>query len=192
MNRTCIVLACSTIEDLPSHWQQFSHIDCYGEIKHAKDFTDCDNVTIHNQFFEIGKNEIPTIPYSLGFIRHPDPWGEPRNWIKAIAGLSECLQGELVCEFWYPHEILAFHFLLTAMLDKDQVKFISAQQLKDIRDWNNFQASWQLNAIKLSADMLTLYQKEKQHLLQNFYTNMGPLYKDISLAEALDKIAATV
>lgn len=184
---TCIVLAFSTLQDLPTNWTSFERIDCYGEVdpKCLESKKGNERIIVHNQFFAIGKNILPTTPYQECFIRHPDPWGEPRNWIQAIAGLGECLQGKLTCEFWYPHEIIAFHFLLVSLLSKDQVTFIHAEQVADSNNWDNFRADWKINAISLQTDMLEQYQREKQTILQNFYTLIGKFYRSIEIDEAI-------
>ncbi len=183
----CIVLAFSTLQDLPHNWLSFDRIDCYGEVelKDSESEVNGSKVIIHNEFFAIGKNSLPDDPYQECFIRHPDPWGEPRNWVQAIAGLGECLQGKLTCEFWYPHEIIAFHFLLISLLSKDQATFIHAEQVADSNNWDNFSASWKINAISLQTDMLKQYQREKQTILQNFYTNIGKFYRDLTADEAV-------
>lgn len=186
----CIVLAFSNLKDLPQNHTAFELIDCYGEID-CNDFDPTSinsNIVIHRELFAIGKNIIPETPYNAGFIRHPDPWGEPRNWIQAIAALGECLQGNLTCEFWYPHEIIAFHFLLVSLLSQEQVRFLHAEQTADSNDWDNFSASWKINAISLQSDMLDHYQKEKQTLLERFYNQIGKFYREISLEEAINII----
>jgi hypothetical protein len=186
----CIVLAFSTLQDLPNNWSSFERIDCFGEValKETEINANRQKIIIHNEFFAIGKNSLPDTPYQECFIRHPDPWGEPRNWIQAIAGLGECLKGKLIGEFWYPHEIIAFHFLLVSLLNKDQVNFIHAEQLADSNNWDNFGASWQINAISLQSAMLDQYQREKQTILQNFYTSIGKFYREITVDEAITLI----
>lgn len=181
----CIVLAFSNLSDLPANKAAFEIIDCYGEVELNMPKQTDTNITIHQELFAIGKNTLPETPYQEAFIRHPDPWGEPRNWIQAIAALGECLQGKLICEFWYPHEIIAFHFLLVSLLSPEQVKFIEATQVADCNDWDNFSASWHFNAISLQANMLEHYQKEKQNILQRFYKQVGKFYREISLEEAI-------
>ncbi len=177
----CIVLAFSTAKDLPHNYKDFTVVDCYGEWSEADTTKLAPNIVVHQQLFEVGKTPVLNTLYSEGFIRHPDPWGEPRNWMQAIAALGECLQGPLTCEFWYPHEIVAFHFLLTSILSSEQVRFIHAQQIEDANEWDNYSASWEINATSLQADMLAQYQKEKQGILQYFYTNIGTFYRDTSI-----------
>lgn len=186
----CIVLAFSNVNDLPANKDSFELIDCYGEVE-LKDSDHqglSSNLVVHRELFTIGKNTLPETPYNEGFIRHPDPWGEPRNWIQAIAALGECLQGKLTCEFWYPHEIIAFHFLLVSLLSHEQVRFRHAKQIADSNGWDNFSASWQINAISLQANMLDHYQKEKQTILERFYNQIGKFYRTVSLDEAINII----
>lgn len=182
-----LVLAFSSLEDLPTDWESYKHIDAYGQIT-SPELSYPANIHLHDRFFEIGKVTIPKPPYSFCFIRHPDPWGEPRSWMQAIAALGECLQGRLQCEFWHPHEIIAFHFLLTQVLSSDQVHFESAIQIADVGEWANFSVSWTINPITLQKDMLEQYQKEKQQILQQFFNTIGQYYQETSLQEAITKI----
>ena len=179
----CIVLAFSTVKDLPHNHNDFTIVDCYGECSEADTTKLAPNIVVHQELFEVGKTNLLNTLYNDAFIRHPDPWGEPRNWMQAIAALGECLQGHLTCEFWYPHEIIAFHFLLTSILSSEQVMFVHAQQIEDANEWDNYSASWEINAVSLQADMLAQYQKEKQGILQYFYTNIGIFYRDISIEQ---------
>ena len=187
--KKCLVLAFSTLEDLPTPWENIEHIDAYGQIKNPE-LDVPSNLHIHDRFFEIGKVVTPTIPYDSCFIRHPDPWGEPRSWIQAIAALGECLQGDLRCEFWHPHEIIAFHFLLTEVLSPKQAQFQTAQQINDVGEWNNFSSSWKINFVEIQKEMLSLYQKKKQKILQDFYNTIGKYYKITPLSEAIAIISS--
>ncbi len=177
----CIVLAFSTVKDLPNNYKDFTVVDCYGECREVDTIKLASNIVVHQELFEVGKTNLPNTLYNEGFIRHPDPWGEPRNWMQAIAALGECLQGQLNCEFWYPHEIIAFHSLLTSILSPVQVRFMRAQQIEDANEWDNYSASWEINSVSLQADMLAQYQKEKQGILQYFYTNIGTFYRDTTI-----------
>lgn len=177
----CIVLAFSTVQDLPNNHAIFWSVDCYGQYNTSAPHKLPSNIVVHQGLFEVGKTTIPNTLYSEGFIRHPDPWGEPRNWMQAIAALGECLQGKLTCEFWYPHEIIAFHFLLSSILSQEQIKFLHAEQIEDANEWDNYSACWEINAINLQTKMLDQYQKEKQGILQYFYTNIGSFYQDTSI-----------
>lgn len=183
----CLVLAFTSIEDLPRNWQDMAHIDAYGELEKI-DHTQLSRhpqIHLHNQFFEIGKAEQSPQSYNYCFIRHPDPWGEPRNWMKAIAAIAECVQGQLNCEFWYPHEIVAFHYLLKELLGEN-INFIQANQTDSIGDWKNFVAAWQVNQDKLLTNMHTVYQNNKHSILQKLYNNIGQYYNQaISLDNAL-------
>lgn len=177
----CIVLAFSTGKDLPNNHKDFTIVDCYGQY-HGTDSTKlAPNIVVHDELFEVGKTTVPNTLYNEGFIRHPDPWGEPRNWMQAIAALGECLQGKLTCEFWYPHEIIAFHFLLNSILSQEQVKLLQAKQIEDANQWDNYSASWGINAVRLQTNMLEQYQKEKHGILQYFYANIGTFYRDTTI-----------
>lgn len=186
----CLVLAFENFDDLPKNWRDFDVIDAYGASK----LTDKDikkfvgdspvKLKIRNQFFEIKNLQKSEQTYDLCFIRHPDPWGEPRNWLQAIAALGECLKGNLNGEFWFPHEVVAFHFLLASLLGKENVKFLTGKQIEKVDDWKNYSAEWEINSVAIQSDMLSVYQTKRQEILQRFYKEMGRNYRDnFTLAE---------
>ncbi len=188
----CLVLAFETFDDLPKNWRDFDIIDAYG----ASEVTDAGiagrvsdssvKLKIHNRFFEINSFKKPEQAYDLCFIRHPDPWGEPRNWLQAIAALGECLKGRLVCEFWFPHEIVAFDLLLSSLLGKENVKFLAAHQMENSGDWKNYSAQWKINSAAVRSNMSSVYQENKQEILQKFYKEAGAVYRDdLALEEAI-------
>lgn len=185
--KKCLVLAFSTLKDLPKSWQKMTHIDAYGQIKNPEHDVPT-NLHIHDRFFEIGKVAIPTIPYQTCFIRHPDPWGEPRSWIQAIAALGESLQGTLQCEFWFPHEIIAFHFLLNRVLDSSHVEFECAQEIAPVNQWENYTASWFINRTGVCKEMDSSYKQRKQNLLEEFYHSINQYYHPTELAKIIDQI----
>lgn len=180
----CLILAFENFDDLPKNWRDFDVIDAYGASKltgeDIKKFVGDSPVKlkIYNQFFEIKNFQKPEHPYDLCFTRHPDPWGEPRNWLQAIAALSECLKGKLVCEFWFPHEIVAFNFLVTSLLGKENVKFLAVKQIENVGEWKNYSANWEINPLATQHDMLSVYQKNKKEILQDFYREMWQNYRD--------------
>jgi hypothetical protein len=186
----CLILAFENFDDLPKNWRDFDVIDAYGASKltdeDIKKFVSDFSVKlkIYNQFFEIKNFQKPEQPYDFCFIRHPDPWGEPRNWLQAIAALGECLNGKLVCELWFPHEVVAFNFLLASLLGKENVKFLAAKQIENIGDWKNYSAEWEINPLATQSDMQPVYQKNKQEILQKLYKEIGNYYRDnLSLDE---------
>jgi hypothetical protein len=187
----CLILAFENFDDLPKNWQDFDVIDAYGASKltdeNIKKFvgTFAVKFKIYNQFFEIKNFQKPEQPYDFCFIRHPDPWGEPRNWLQAIAALGECLKGKLTCEFWFPHEVVAFNFLLASLLGKENVKFLTVKQIEKVGDWKNHSAEWEVNLTDTQPDMLSIYQKRKQEILQNFYREIGESYRDDFALEAI-------
>jgi len=180
----CLILAFENFDDLPKNWRDFDVIDAYGAIKltdeEIKKFVGDSKVKlkIYNQCFEIKNFQKPEQPYDLCFIRHPDPWGEPRNWLQAIAALGECLKGKLTCEFWSPHEVVSFNFLLDSLLGKENIKFLAAKQIENVGDWKNHYAEWEVNLVDVKNDMLSVYQKNKQEILQKFYKEMWQNYRD--------------
>ena len=173
----CLVLAFENLNDLPKDWKNFSSIDAYGQSKISKkEIADLPvKLNVYNQFFEVKNYRKPKQPYVLCFIKHPDPWGEPRNWLQAIAALGECLNGKLVCEFWFPHEIKAFDFLLKSLLGKS-AQFVEAKQLDNVRDWKNFEATWEVK--NTSKNMSEHYQKQKMKILQKYYNEIGKFFQD--------------
>lgn len=179
-----LILAFENFDDLPKNWRDFDVIDAYGASKltdeDIKKFVGDSKVRlkIYNQFFEIKNFQKSEQSYDICFIRHPDPWGEPRNWLQAIAALGECLSGKLSCEFWFPHEVVAFNFLLASLLGKENVKFLAAKQIDNVGEWKNYSAEWKINLGNVQSDMLPIYQKRKQEILQMFYTEIGKLYRD--------------
>lgn len=179
-----LILAFENFDDLPKNWRDFDIIDAYGANKlttlEITQFVDDSPVKlkIFNQFFEIKNFQKPEQSYNLCFIKHPDPWGEPRNWLQAIAAFGECLKGKLTCEFWFPHEIVAFNFLLTSLLGKENGKFIATKQLENVGEWKNYSAEWKINPNATQGDMLSVYQQRRQEILQKFYREMGDYYRD--------------
>jgi len=169
---------------LPKNWRDFGIIDAYGASKlideNIRKFVGNSKVKlkIYNQFFEIKNFQKPEQPYNSCFIRHPDPWGEPRNWLQAIAALGECLKGKLICEFWFPHEVVAFNFLLASLLGKENVKFLAAKQIENVGDWKNYSAEWEVNLVEVQSGMSAFYQKMKKEILQKFYKEVGQNYRD--------------
>ena len=180
----CLVLAFEDLHDLPSSWKDYACIDAYGQSKISlKDKEGLPvKLTVYNQFFEVKSYYKPKKPYDLCFIRHPDPWGEPRNWMQAIAGLGECVVGALVCEFWFPHEVKAFDFLLQSLLGTS-VQFVKAKQLDNIGEWKNFQARWEIKG--LQKNMSDCYQKKKMEILQEYYNNFGKNFTDSTLKDVV-------
>lgn len=180
----CLILAFENFNDLPKNWKGFEAIDAYGGSKLTEDeikkFVGNSSVKfkIYNQFFEIKNFQKPEQPYNFCFIRHPDPWGEPRNWLQASAALGECLKGKLSCEFWFPHEVAALNFLLASLLCKENVKFLAAKQIENIGDWKNYSAEWEINSASTQSNMLSVYQEKKREVLQRFYSEVGQLYRD--------------
>ncbi|HLD16061.1 MAG TPA: hypothetical protein VJB94_05845 [Candidatus Nanoarchaeia archaeon] len=84
----CLVLAFETLDDLPTGWKKLKHIDAYGRSKVSGKLPK--NIKVYNKFFET--NNYKKGRYDLCFIKHPDPWGEPRNWMQAIAAIGEILK----------------------------------------------------------------------------------------------------
>ncbi len=170
-----LVLAFENLEDLPKNWKEFSEIDAYGQSKtSSKDLPV--RINLSSQFFEIGNFKKPKENYDFCFIRHPDPWGEPRNWMQAIAALGECLNGKLICEFWFPSEIKTFDLLLKSILGESIVKFVNSRKIENIGKWNNFEATWEINCTKNKKDMLEFYKKEKWRILQEYYQKASKFF----------------
>lgn len=188
----CLILAFENFDDLPKNWRDFDVIDAYGASKltneEIKKLVGNSSVKLktYNQFFEIKSFQKPELPYDFCFIRHPDPWGEPRNWLQAIAALGECLKGKLICEFWFPHEVVAFNFLLASLLSKENVKFLASKQIENVGDWKNYFTEWEINPTKVQDDMKSVYQKNKQEILQKFYKEVGKSYRNDFTLEAIN------
>lgn len=186
----CLVLAFETLEDLPVNWQKFSSIDVYGLSKinnptEAATSLSPDlkaKLTLHNKLFLIRTLEKAKDPYTFCFVRHPDPWGEARSWMKAICALGETLSGNLECKFWFTHEIIAFDFLLRELLGQQNVRFIEAGQLPNIESKANYQANWAINPNGVQKSMLEIYEQNKVKILEEFYNRIGQLHRaDTSL-----------
>lgn len=175
----CLVLAFETMEDLPKNWQDFVSIDAYGQVKVSLDEVKNISTSLHiyNQFFQVDTNQFPNKLYRSCYIKHPDPWGEPRSWMQAIAALGECVDGTLICEFWFPHEIKAFDFLLQSVLG-DGVHFVQAKQLPDDRECDTYEAVWQITKKSAEENITKLYQEKEMKILQEFYVKVGPLFEN--------------
>jgi hypothetical protein len=177
----CLVLAFETFDDLCSDWQSYETVDAYGSngVSPADVATfrgDCATaITVHNRQFSIMAPDGPVVVYDHCFVRHPDPWGEPRNWLRAIARLGESLRGDIRCVHYHQHEGLAFNFLLIALLDKENVRLESTVELEP----GKFQFTWRINAAGLQTDMQTRYRNRFGKIMRRFYTEMGPFLRDV-------------
>lgn len=177
----CLVLAFETFGDMPSNWQSYDAVDAYGSNSvSAADVAafrgdSSTAVSVHNRQFNVMAAERPIDVYSDCFVRHPDPWGEPRNWLRAIALLGESLSGEMRCVHYHQHEALAFNFLLTALLDKEHVRLERSAEGED----GMFHVTWRINAGGLQADMQTRYRNRFGQVMRRFYIEMGPFFRDV-------------
>ncbi len=178
--KSALVLAYESIKDLPNNYRDFDTIDIYGfSSQGGKEFKNISTkVNYHNGFLDIADYAKPQFPYNFCYIRHPDPWGEPRNWMQPISALAESLQGELSCEFWFPSEILAFNYLLEAIIGKESINIIDINQLDNVNDWKNYMSKWSVNKNGLKHSMHEFYQKNKIRILQNYYKNTGKHFND--------------
>jgi len=178
--KSALVLAYESLKDLPKNYRDFDILDVYGfSSQGGKELKNISTkVNYYNGFFDIANYNEPKFPYNFCFIRHPDPWGEPRNWMQPIAALAESLSGELTCEFWFPSEIIAFNYLLQSILGNESIRIIQIKQIDDVGNWKNYQAKWSINQKGVKNKMLELYQKNKIIILQNYYKNIGKHFND--------------
>ncbi len=177
----CLVLAFETFGDMPSNWQSYDAIDAYGSnCVSAADVASfrggsATAITVHNRQLSIMAPERPAIVYDDCFARHPDPWGEPRNWLRAIAVLGESLRGSMRCILHHQHEGLAFSFLLTSLLDKENVRLERAVECEP----GQFQFTWRINPAGPQTDMQTRYRARLGTIMRRFYAEMGPFLRDV-------------
>ena len=183
----CLVLAFENLEDLPKNWKECELIDAYGFSKVSdEEITKLStNLNTYNKFFEIKDYKKPKDPYDFCFIRHPDPWGEPRRWMQAIAALGECLKGKITCEFWFPHEIKAFDFLLKAILTESSVKLLETKQIGKVGDWENYSATWEINSNGMKENMISSYKENKMKILETYYNETG---KSLKIGTSLEDV----
>lgn len=186
-----LVLAFETPSDLPHNWEEFEHITAYGP---AKDFAfdekfSVKKLHIMRKLFSIRDLQKPTQPFNACYIKHPDPWGEPRNWIKAIAALGETLQGSLTCEFWFTHEVPAFHQLLLQTLGEEHVTLQEVGELEKIGNKPNYYGRWGINTVGILGDMFDKYERQKTAILEEHYNKAGEYFHaGMSLEEAKSKL----
>ncbi len=163
MKKKTLVLAYEKLEDLPKNYRGFDLLDVYGFSKNKGE--ELKNLPVktnyYNRFFEIQNYHKTDSPYSFCYIRHPDPWGEPRNWMQPIAALTECLQGKLVCEFWFPSEVVSFNFLLVSFIGRSSIKFLGVKQIDKVENWNNYEATWDINTDGLKKIWLIFIKRIK-------------------------------
>ncbi|MBI2635155.1 MAG: hypothetical protein HYW79_01260 [Parcubacteria group bacterium] len=181
----CLVLAFENVQDLPSNWKDCESVDIYGFIKSENAVTAVRDLfadsntkfNINNELFLIRTLREVGQPYDFCFIRHPDPWGEPRNWMKAVSALGETLSGKLECEFWFSHEIIALNYLMVELLGKSNVEFIDSVQLPDVENKKNFKALWVINHSGIQEKMLQVYEQNKIRILERFYRYLGQFHR---------------
>ncbi|MCW3848062.1 hypothetical protein OF829_12500 [Sphingomonas sp. LB-2] len=180
-----LVLAFEGFADLPPAWRDCRTIDAFGKVTFPLDVVRAFvgdapvAITIHHQLLDILDFEPPGAPYDLCFIRHPDPWGEPRSWLCAIAAIGECLRGELTCVFHRQHEGLAFNFLLAAMLGAENAKFLSAEKVEDAGGERHIALRWQINAKGVQRDMGIRFRNRLRAILRQFYTQIGQFHRNL-------------
>ena len=187
-----LVLAFESMEDLPKNWERFDSITAYGPANISKSIEEAiksQTILVMRKLFSIRNFEKPDVPYDYSFIRHPDPWGEPRSWMQAISALGESLQGRLECEFWFTHEIPAFHYLLISLLGNDNIDFKEMLELDSIGNKPNYMAVWEVNTTGIKEDMLEFYEKNKTNILSDYYRNIG---QDFDMQMSLEDAKAHI
>jgi hypothetical protein len=189
--KRCLVLAFERFDDLPDDWRRFDAIDAYG----VSTVTSADveafkagwtgEMTVRPGLLNVTRWRPPAVPYDHCFIRHPDPWGEPRNWFRAIAALGACLAGELTALFFYQHEILAFNFQLTALLGQSAVALSDTAPIADVRREGEtsapcVRARWSINPQGVQAGMEERYRLRLGQAMRRFYLEMGPFQREVA------------
>ncbi|MEM0142933.1 MAG: hypothetical protein QXL94_03130 [Candidatus Parvarchaeum sp.] len=176
----CLLLAFENAKDLGDDLCLFKRVDAYGPLADIE-LTQPMNLHIFKQFFWIENYKKPKEKYATCIIYHPDIWGEPINWIRAIAAIAECVEGNIVCEFWMPSEIIAFNFFLTSII-KDNVRLLSAKKISSRSKIPNFRVEWKIR--KTKNGMLSFYRRNKMSIMYDFYHTIGKLYWQLPFEEA--------
>ncbi len=147
MTEHALVLAYTNLDDLPKNWDKFDSIDLFGSSEEVWQSMKKGNTYLRNhRKLLLNKTDLPQRDYSRVYIKHPDPFGEPRNWMLAISVIRERLQGYIDCIFWSKQEILAFNFLLINLWGTENVKFISLNITNDNGE-QKFYIRWETKKI---------------------------------------------
>lgn len=178
--KTCLILAFENARDLNRELNQFGRIDAYGPL--AKTNIKFKNLHIFRQFFWIENYTKPKEKYSQCIIKHPDIWGEPINWIRAISAIAESVRGRLICVFWMPSEIIAFNFFLSEIMGRDIILRKVYMMPAELHKNNNLVVEWEI--LKTKRKMLSFYRKRKMKIIRRFYRQIGPLYWKMSINKA--------
>ena len=180
--KKCLLLAFEDAKDFKKELEQFDRIDAYGPLAKVN-ITKFKKLHIFKQFFWIENYKMTKEKYDLCIIRHPDIWGEPINWVRAIAAIAESVRGKLVCEFWMPSEIIAFDFFLTSIIG-DNIKFERIyKSFNRTQGVSNFIVEWRI--LKTREGMLSFYRNNKLKIMHEFYQSVGPIYWKLSFNSAL-------
>ncbi|MGC8662474.1 MAG: hypothetical protein ACP5RT_01665 [Candidatus Micrarchaeia archaeon] len=177
----CLLLAFEDSKDLSKELAQFDRVDAYGPLAKV-DTAKLKNLHIFRQFFWIENYKLSKEKYSLCIIRHPDIWGEPINWLRAIAAIAESVNGKLVGVFWMPSEIVAFDFFLTSIIGKNLVlETIYTSHSRACRS-NSFVVEYRI--LKTQKGMLSFYRSHKMEIMRRFYQTVGTFYWEMSIDKA--------
>jgi hypothetical protein len=180
--KKCLLLAFEDAKDLNKEMEQFDRVDAYGPLTKVNT-TKFKNLHISKQFFWIENYKMTKEKYDLCIIRYPDIWGEPINWVRAIAAIAESVRGKLVCEFWMPSEIVAFDFFLTSIIGDNITLERTYKSFNRTQGVSNFIVEWRI--LKTKKGMLSFYRNHKLKIMHEFYQLIGPIYWKLSFSSAL-------
>ena len=129
-----LILAYQDADDLPEQYKQFSSIDAYGDVQNHTPMKK--HMRIVNKPYTLATRGIKT--YNHCFIRHPDPWGDPRSWANGIAAIGSRLKGDIECVFYRLDEVGAFNYMLRELINPNELAFNDVQTIHS----HEQQASW--------------------------------------------------
>jgi hypothetical protein len=116
------------------------------------------------------------VNYRCCYIRHPDVWGEPRNLMTAIAAISQCVKGKLICEFSAKDELAAFQYLVTCLTSAKLSRIYRTRVGKSNRK-AAYHAEWVMQRRRRVLDMSAFYSRNQRRILSRLYTQYPSLSK---------------
>jgi hypothetical protein len=183
--RHCVVLAFESVADLPPEWALCDRLTLYGpKAPDVEQPFSADPasplITLRRETLDIATLTPRDQPFDSCFVRHPDPWGEPRSWLCAIAALGECLTGTLTCVVHRDHEALAFNHLLIAMLGQEHAILEGTRRVDDPIGERHLAISWRINPAGVQREMQVRFRRRLRPIIRNFYVDIGRFHRNVN------------
>lgn len=175
-----LVLGYRNRDDLPTHLGAWSRISAFGIPDPKLDSPGSPEVTVYAQLFSVDSYADLQEAYNAVFIRFPDPFGEPRNWLKAIYALGFCVDGPLEAWFYEPGELLLFDWMLRYALEDHVATGVRVETRDILNDPKPVGvATWQISRKSVShirkrfrqdlnAMLVQIYDQGRHHLTPDY------------------------